>query len=154
MRMEDPVPTYTYLIDQLKAKHSDLAYLHVVESRVAGAAEDVDADVGGTTQPGEAASDHVGRPITNSNEFLRKSWLPRPYISAGGYSEATGADLAIRASEYDVLVAFGRSFLATPDLPVRLQKGLPLNQPDYATLYAKESAKGYTDYPFAEETKA
>ena len=30
MRMEDPIPTFTYLIEQFKEKHPDLAYIHVV----------------------------------------------------------------------------------------------------------------------------
>lgn len=44
------------------------------------------------------------------------------------------------------LVAFGRSFLANPDLVNRMEAGAPLNQPDYATLYTP-GEKGYTDYP-------
>ncbi|VDS09185.1 N-ethylmaleimide reductase [Paracoccus haematequi] len=47
-------------------------------------------------------------------------------------------------------VAFGRDFIATPDLPARLRSGLPLNQQDPATFYVG-GAKGYVDYPVAEE---
>ncbi|MGN7869049.1 oxidoreductase [Paracoccus sp. 22332] len=47
-------------------------------------------------------------------------------------------------------VAFGRDFIATPDLPARLRNGLPLNQQDPATFYVG-GAKGYVDYPVAEE---
>ena len=46
------------------------------------------------------------------------------------------------------LVAFGRPFLANPDLVARLQRGLPLNAPDLATFYTP-GPKGYTDYPAA-----
>ena len=52
-------------------------------------------------------------------------------------------------------VAFGRLFIANPDLPERLKVGAKLNELDGTTLYTKE-AKGYTDYPFLseeEETK-
>ena len=45
------------------------------------------------------------------------------------------------------LVAFGRPFIANPDLPYRLQNGLPLNTPDRTTFFGG-GAKGYTDYPF------
>ena len=45
------------------------------------------------------------------------------------------------------LVAFGRGFLANPDLPKRIKRGLPLNSYDRATFY-NHDARGYTDYPF------
>jgi N-ethylmaleimide reductase len=44
------------------------------------------------------------------------------------------------------LVAFGRSFLATPDFVTRIEKGLELNQLDFTTLYTP-GEKGYIDYP-------
>ena len=36
MRMDDPKPTFAYLVSQLAARHSDLAYLHVIEPRIGG----------------------------------------------------------------------------------------------------------------------
>jgi len=50
-------------------------------------------------------------------------------------------------------IAFGRPFLANPDLPRRLAEGLPLNPDDMATWYGG-GAEGYTDYPFAGEAVA
>lgn len=44
------------------------------------------------------------------------------------------------------LVAFGRAFLANPDLDVRIKEGATLNVPDFSTLYTPGDA-GYTDYP-------
>jgi len=43
-------------------------------------------------------------------------------------------------------VAFGRPFIANPDLVERLRKGKPLAEGDRATYYGG-GAKGYTDYP-------
>jgi N-ethylmaleimide reductase len=43
------------------------------------------------------------------------------------------------------LVAFGRPFIANPDLVERLRSGAPLNTPDQATFYGG-GAEGYTDY--------
>ena len=43
-------------------------------------------------------------------------------------------------------VAFGRMFIANPDLPERFASGAPLNPPDPATFYAS-GPEGYTDYP-------
>ena len=51
------------------------------------------------------------------------------------------------------LVAFGRSFLANPDLAERIAVNAPLNQPDYTTLYTP-GAHGYTDYPVLIEKEA
>ena len=48
------------------------------------------------------------------------------------------------------LAAFGRPFLANPDLPYRMEKDLDLTQPDFQTFYTP-GEKGYTDYPFAEQ---
>ncbi|MEQ5793186.1 alkene reductase [Paracoccus sp. NFXS7] len=50
-------------------------------------------------------------------------------------------------------VAFGRDFIATPDLPERFRRGLPLNDQDPATFYAG-GAEGYTDYPTASDIAA
>lgn len=44
-------------------------------------------------------------------------------------------------------VAFGRPFIANPDLPERMRIGAALNEPDQSTFYGGHEA-GYTDYPF------
>jgi N-ethylmaleimide reductase len=76
---------------------------------------------------------------------LRQAW-PRTFILAGGFDRAS-AEAALREGRAD-LVAFGRPFLANPDLVARLQRGLPLNPPDFGTFYTP-GPKGYTDYPAA-----
>ncbi|MEI9927860.1 MAG: alkene reductase [Sphingomonas sp.] len=50
-------------------------------------------------------------------------------------------------------IAFGRTFLANPDLVERLRKGAPLNKGDMATFYT-QGAEGYTDYPTLETEAA
>jgi N-ethylmaleimide reductase len=47
------------------------------------------------------------------------------------------------------LIAFGRAFLANPDLDKRIATRAALNQPDYNTLYTPGPV-GYTDYPLLE----
>ena len=66
------------------------------------------------------------------------------FILAGGFDRA-GAEKALAEKRAD-LVAFGRPFLANPDLVERLRSGAPLNTPDMTTFYTP-GAKGYTDYP-------
>jgi N-ethylmaleimide reductase len=67
-------------------------------------------------------------------------------IVAGDYNN----DRAVEALEAGAdLVAFGRPFLANPDLVDRLRKKLPFNQPNYNLLYTP-AAEGYLDYPVFE----
>jgi N-ethylmaleimide reductase len=66
------------------------------------------------------------------------------FILSGGFSRTT-AETALIEKRGD-LVAFGRPFLANPDLVLRMQQNAPLNQPDASTFYTP-GPKGYTDYP-------
>jgi N-ethylmaleimide reductase len=76
-------------------------------------------------------------------EAMRRAW-PRTFIASGGFDRAR-AEAVLRKGEAD-LVAFGRPFLANPDLPARLADDRPLSAPDSATFYTP-GGKGYTDYP-------
>jgi N-ethylmaleimide reductase len=66
------------------------------------------------------------------------------FILSGGFDHA-GAEKALIERRGD-LIAFGRPFLANPDLVARMRKDAPLNAPDMATFYVP-GAQGYTDYP-------
>jgi len=74
---------------------------------------------------------------------LRQVW-PRAYIASGGFDRATG-ETALREGRAD-LIAFGRPFLANPDLVRRFEEELTLAVPEFATFYTP-GPKGYTDYP-------
>ena len=50
------------------------------------------------------------------------------------------------------LVAYGRIFLANPDLPKRFELDAPLNKYNRDTFYISDPVVGYTDYPFLETT--
>jgi N-ethylmaleimide reductase len=67
------------------------------------------------------------------------------FILSGGFNHAS-AEQALVEKRGD-LIAFGRPFLANPDLVERLRTDSPMNVPDTATFYVP-GAKGYTDYPF------
>ena len=67
-------------------------------------------------------------------------------IGAGAYTTEKAQRL-LDAGLIDA-AAFGRDFIANPDLPRRLEEGLPLNAQDGSTFYGGDE-KGYTDYPFA-----
>ena len=66
-------------------------------------------------------------------------------ISAGGF-DADSAEAALQQGRID-LAAFGRPFIANPDLVERLRHGWPLAQAERATFYGPHGAHGYTDYP-------
>jgi N-ethylmaleimide reductase len=67
-----------------------------------------------------------------------------PFILAGGF-DCSGAESALANKQAD-LIAFGRPFVANPDLLERMRTNAPLNAPDMATFYTP-GEKGYTDYP-------
>ncbi|TCD69883.1 hypothetical protein EIP91_005960 [Steccherinum ochraceum] len=128
MRMTDPKPQFSHIIENIAKSHSDLAYIHVVEPRVQGNSDR-------TVQPGE------------SNDFIRDIWSPRPLLSAGGYNR----ELGLKAAEKGDIVVYGRYFISNPDLPFRLEKNIPLTPYNRDTFYLTLSPIGYTDYPFATE---
>ncbi|XP_047094478.1 putative 12-oxophytodienoate reductase 11 [Lolium rigidum] len=68
------------------------------------------------------------------------------FMVNGGYDREEG-DKAI-ADDYADLVAYGRLFLANPDLPERFRKNAALNKYDRSTFYTSDPIVGYTDYPF------
>jgi N-ethylmaleimide reductase len=63
---------------------------------------------------------------------------------AGGFDRET-AEEWLREGRAD-LIAFGRKFIANPDLPKRLRERSRLNRDDPTTYYGGGD-KGYTDYP-------
>ncbi|KAL0016787.1 hypothetical protein SO802_003856 [Lithocarpus litseifolius] len=70
------------------------------------------------------------------------------FIVAGGYNREEGNEVI--ASGSADLVAFGRLFLANPDLPRRFEINAKLNKYDRNTFYTHDPVVGYTDYPFLE----
>ncbi|MBL8849890.1 MAG: alkene reductase [Planctomycetaceae bacterium] len=73
------------------------------------------------------------------------------YIANESFTFET-ANQAIQAGEADA-VAFGKLFIANPDLPQRFALGAALNTPDPTTFYGS-GPRGYTDYPALAETAA
>jgi N-ethylmaleimide reductase len=115
----DPQPLFDYIVDHLNALK--LTYIHVIEGATGGPRDIAPFDYGS----------------------LRKRFK-QAYIANNGYDfELATKMLAADAAD---LIAFGKPFLANPDLVERLRRAAPLNAPDKATFYGG-GAKGYTDYP-------
>ena len=102
-----------------------ILYCHVVEPRMA-------------TFTDKAETLHSLRPMRDA--------FKGTFIVAGGYGREDG-NTAV-SSGYADLVAYGRLFLANPDLPRRLEIDAPLNKHNRGTFYISDPLVGYTDYPF------
>ena len=133
MKMAEPIEQFSHFIEGLK--ELKLSYLHLVESRVSGSA-DYEA--------------------TEKVDPLMKIWgNTGPVLLAGGFQPGS-ARRAIE-EEYtgqDVMIVFGRHFIANPDLPFRIEKGIELTKHDRDTFYNAKSPQGYVDYPFSQEWEA
>jgi N-ethylmaleimide reductase len=132
MSDSDPAALFAYVAGELDKL--GIAYLHLIEPRIAGNVED------GTRDQQPVASRTL------------RAHFHGPIVAAGGFDGAS-ADAIVAAGDAD-LVAFGRHFIANPDLPERLRRNLPLNSYDRPTFFGGTEV-GYTDYPFhAEEPVA
>ncbi len=125
MSDRDPQGLFAYVADELAKLN--LAYLHLIEPRVLGNVDDPSRD------PNPVAA-----------QTIRKHY-GGTIIAAGGFKRES-AEAIIAAGDAD-LVAFGRDFIANPDLPERLRRDLPLNDYDRPTFFGGTDI-GYTDYPF------
>jgi N-ethylmaleimide reductase len=80
-------------------------------------------------------------------DAVRAAW--HGVLMLAGDFDRERADAALSAGRAD-LIAFGRPFIANPDLPRRLRERLPLAPFDGGTLYTA-GAQGYADYPALEQ---
>ncbi|RSL49839.1 hypothetical protein CEP54_012254 [Fusarium duplospermum] len=129
---------YSYIVTELK-KIGPLAYLSLVEAR----GDPVKLLVGGPADSGE----------NQTLDFILNIWDNlSPVVVAGNYSPVSAVDAVDgHYKKWDVIVAFGRLFLSTPDLVWRIKNGIPLNKYHRQSFYIKGSEIGYNDYPFSPE---
>ena len=66
------------------------------------------------------------------------------YIANEGFTQQS-AQAALDAGDADA-VAWGKAFIANPDLVERFKRNAPLNEVDFTTVYTQDH-RGYTDYP-------
>ena len=117
----DPLDTFGYVVRELDQRH--ICYLTMLEP------DEKDLEKG-------VAIEHVAktfRPLTSA-----------PFIANTGFDKAKGADL-LRSGEADA-IAYGKLYIANPDLVARFKADAPLNKPDPSTFYGS-GPRGYTDYP-------
>ncbi len=116
----DPQAVFSALVDAIDA--AKLVYVHVIEGATGGPRENIPFDY----------------------KALRARYHGA-WIVNNGYTKETAVEAI--ASGYADLVAFGKLFLANPDLVERFRTGAPFNDLDKDHMYGG-GAEGYTDYPF------
>ncbi|KAH7083498.1 hypothetical protein BKA63DRAFT_154132 [Paraphoma chrysanthemicola] len=126
MKMDNLVPQFADIVQKLNPLK--LAYLHLVESRIAGS-KDCEGD--------------------EKLDFAIDLWSG-PLLLAGGYKPDT-AKMVVdhERPDKDIVVMFGRLYISTPDLPFRVKNGLDLNPYNRDTFYTPMKAEGYIDYEFS-----
>ena len=87
---------FSHLVEELRNRHPNFGYLHVIEPRVRGIFDRDDRTV-------EEAS----------NDFLRAIWGSKPWVSAGGFSRDSPIKQPDKKGE---LIAFGRYFTSNVSL--------------------------------------
>ncbi|CAP43771.1 alkene reductase [Bordetella petrii] len=123
-----PQPLFDYVVRKLAGY--GLAYVHVIEGATGGPRD---------FQQGDQPFDYAALREAYHQAGGRGAWM------ANNNYDAALAGRAIETGQAD-LVAFGKPFIANPDLVRRLREQAPLNEPDKATFYGG-GAQGYIDYP-------
>lgn len=127
MHDANPRETFGRMVSALN--DYDLAYLHLVDPMAA------DLRHG---SPGIPTA--YFRPLYDGNLIVNAEY------------DGTAADRAISADMADA-VAFGKSFIANPDLPARLYQNAALNEQEPSSFYGGDEG-GYIDYPTLEQMSA
>jgi N-ethylmaleimide reductase len=126
MQDSNPMATFSYVADALN--QFGLAYLHAIEPRIQG----------------NVTIAETGKGL--GARFFR-SIFQGAIITAGGYTCEMGE--AVLQEDSADFVAYGRPFLANPDLPKRFALNTALNRYERNTFYSS-GEQGYTDYPAIE----
>lgn len=121
---ETPEETFGYIARQLDMM--EIAYLHLVEPAIVGIVRDENYD-----------------PRWDSIIKHLRAQYTGVVMLAGGYDKQT-AEAALASGRGDI-IAFGRPFIANPDLPARFKLGAPLNLADPTTFFGGGQS-GYIDY--------
>jgi N-ethylmaleimide reductase len=131
----DPQPLFTHVVEGL-AKYG-LSYIHIVEGQTGGARN---------FHQGDTPFDYDALRAAYRAAGGKAAWMTN-----NGYDRQMAID-TVESGKADV-VAFGKPFIANPDLVRRLKEQAPLNTHDTTTFYGG-GEKGYADYPTLEATAA
>ena len=138
MKMADPMPQFASLVRALRQHR--LAYLHLVEPRVAFIHFDESGDV-------EA---------TETNDELIAIWGDTsPVMLAGGFTpQSARKAVDDKYAGSDLAIIFGRYFISNPDLVFRVRNDVELTKYDRSKFYNVGEPAGYVDYPYSDKFAA
>jgi N-ethylmaleimide reductase len=122
--------TLLYVCDQLGRR--GVAYMHLVYELMPA----------GNMESSEFKESHIDHTLLAK---VRASF-PGAIIWCGGFTSRESAQAALDTGLVD-LIAFGRPYIANPDLAERLKNGWPLTEADRSTYYTRRGEVGYTDFP-------
>lgn len=125
MSDSNPIELFNYVLEELEKRK--IAYVHLIEPRSSFA----------------GGSDKLDDNAVITSKLFRKNFTG-VLISAGGYNVQSAKE-AVLNRDADA-IAFGRLFIANPDLVRRAEENKELNKYNRATFYGG-AEKGYTDYP-------
>ena len=126
----DPQPLFEDVVRELASMN--LAYIHIIEG-----------DTGGARDMPERPFDYAALRAAYRQAGGKGAWMVN-----NGYDQQL-AETAVK--DGDDLVAFGKLYIANPDLVARIKQGGPFNEGNQKTWYGG-GAEGYTDYPTLEST--
>jgi N-ethylmaleimide reductase len=115
----DPQAVFGHVVEELNKR--GIAFIHFIEGATGGP-----------------------RDIPGFDFAWARKTFKGTYIANNGYDRQMALD-AVESGDADA-VAFGRLYIANPDLVQRLKADAPLNKPNPKTFYAP-GPEGYTDYP-------
>ena len=122
--------TFLYVVEQLGRR--GVAYIHLLYELLPE----------GNMETG------VFKPRCLDHALLAKARavFPGAFIWCGGFNDRERAQASLDTGLVD-LIAFGRPYIANPDLVERLKNGWPLAVADRSTYYTRNGELGYTDFP-------
>jgi 2,4-dienoyl-CoA reductase-like NADH-dependent reductase (Old Yellow Enzyme family) len=145
----DPVKTWTYVLENIRAKHQ-LSFIEIVEPKsdfVTGGDSKIQRMRERAELKGISADKYMDEEVTMKP--FRRTLLGSgiPLISNGGWDASSDYSHVGDKSENGVdAICIGRLFISNPDLPERLRTGKELTKYNRKTFYTPGKV-GYTDYP-------
>ena len=124
------VKTFLYVAEQLGRR--GVAYIHLLYELMPE----------GNMETAEFKSRYLDHALLAKARAL----FPGAFIWCGGFKDRERAQASLDTGLVD-LIAFGRPYIANPDLVERLEHGWPLAEADRSTYYTRRGEVGYTDFP-------
>lgn len=137
----NPNEHWSHLCHAITSQKSPISYVHMIEARF----DEVLTEEDKLKSLEEQCLKKDTFSLNRFRDILKQKGIH--FIAAGGFDKDLAAKKVL--SDESDIVAFGRNFIANPDLVERFKEDLELNKYDRSTFYgADPPSKGYVDYKF------